>query len=244
MNRFFTEDIAGDTARITGEDVKHISRVLRLHVGEQIAVCDGRANEYIGEIISISDAEVRCRVGEAQPSLTESRVRVTLFQGLPKSGKMETIVQKCVELGIDTVVPTLLSRCVAVPTRDFEKKRIRYQRVAEEAAKQSRRGIIPNVTGVVRVQDIDCAAFDTVLVAYEDEHATTLKEVLRAGVGERIAIVIGPEGGFEESEIDFATSCGGKTVSLGKRILRTETAAVTAVGMCMLYSEMNSGEKE
>ena len=229
MNRFFTEDIAGNTARITGEDVKHISRVLRLRVGEQIAVCDGRANEYIGEITSISDAEVLCRVGEAQPSLTESRVRVTLFQGLPKSGKMETIVQKCVELGIDTVVPTLLSRCVAVPTRDFEKKRIRYQRVAEEAAKQSRRGIIPNVTGVVRVQDIDCTAFDTVLVAYEDEHATTLKEVLRAGVGERIAIVIGPEGGLEASEVAMLCGKGAKTVSLGTRILRTETA-----GMAML----------
>jgi len=229
MNRFFTEDIAGNTARITGEDVKHISRVLRLRVGERIAVCDGRANEYIGEILSISDAEVLCRVGEAQPSLTESRVRVTLFQGLPKSGKMETIVQKCVELGIDTVVPTLLSRCVAVPTRDFEKKRIRYQRVAEEAAKQSRRGIIPNVTGVVRVQDIDCTAFDTVLVAYEDEHATTLKEVLRAGVGERIAIVIGPEGGLEASEVAMLCGKGAKTVSLGTRILRTETA-----GMAML----------
>ena len=229
MNRFFTGDIAGNTARITGEDVKHISRVLRLRAGEQIAICDGRAQEYIGEILSVSDAEVLCRVGEAQPSLTESRVRVTLFQGLPKSGKMETIVQKCVELGIDTVVPTLLSRCVAVPTRDFEKKRIRYQRVAEEAAKQSRRGIIPTVTGVVKVQDIDCTAFDTVLVAYEDERGTTLKEVLRGGVGERIAIVIGPEGGLEASEVELLRSRGAKTVSLGARILRTETA-----GMAML----------
>ena len=142
---------------------------------------------------------------------------------------METIVQKCVELGIDTVVPTLLSRCVAVPTRDFEKKRIRYQRVAEEAAKQSRRGIIPTVTGVVKVQDIDCTAFDTVLVAYEDERGTTLKEVLRGGVGERIAIVIGPEGGLEASEVELLRSRGAKTVSLGARILRTETA-----GMAML----------
>lgn len=229
MNRFFTSDIAGTTARITGEDVKHISRVLRLRVGEQIAVCDGRATEYIGEITSITDAEVLCTLSAPQPSLTESRVRVTLFQGLPKSGKMETIVQKCVELGIDTVVPTLLARCVAVPTRDFEKKRIRYQRVALEAAKQSRRGIIPAVTGVVKAQDIDCDAFDTVLVAYEDEHATTLKQALREDVGERIGIVIGPEGGLEPSEVAMLRERGAKTVSLGSRILRTETA-----GMAML----------
>lgn len=229
MNRFFTEDIAGDTARITGEDVRHISRVLRLRVGEKIAVCDGRATEYIGEITEISDQAVLCRLSEGTPSLSESAVRVTLFQGLPKSGKMETIVQKCVELGIDTVVPTLFSRCVAVPTRDFEKKRIRYQRVALEAAKQSRRGIIPKVTGVVKPKDIDFDAFDTVLIAYEDEHATTLKQALRAGVGERIALIVGPEGGLEQEEVDSLRSRGAKAVSLGRRILRTETA-----GMAML----------
>jgi len=229
MNRFFTEDIAGDTARITGEDVRHIFRVLRLRVGEKIAVCDGRATEYIGEITEISDQAVLCRLGEGTPSQSESAVRVTLFQGLPKSGKMETIVQKCVELGIDTVVPTLFARCVAVPTRDFEKKRIRYQRVALEAAKQSRRGIIPTVTGVVKPKEIDFAAFDTVLIAYEDEHATTLKQALRAGVGTRIALIVGPEGGLEQEEVDSLRSRGAKAVSLGRRILRTETA-----GMAML----------
>lgn len=229
MNRFFTENIAADTARITGEDVKHISRVLRLRVGEKIAICDGHATEYIGVIEQISESEVVCRLGEPTPSQSESAVRVTLFQGLPKSGKMETIVQKCVELGVDTVVPTLFSRCVAIPTRDFEKKRVRYQRVALEAAKQSRRGIIPTVTGVVAMKQIDCSAFDTVLIAYEDERATTLKQALRAGVGGRIALIVGPEGGLEQEEVEHLRARGARAVSLGRRILRTETA-----GMAML----------
>ena len=143
MNRFFTEDIAGDTARITGEDVRHIARVLRLRPGDGVVLCDGRVREYTAVIERIGEAEVVCRLGPGRLSPAEPAHRVTLFQALPKSGKMETIVQKCVELGVFAVAPVVTARCVALPTKEFEKKRLRYQRVALEAAKQSRRGIVP-----------------------------------------------------------------------------------------------------
>ena len=125
MNRFFTEDIAGGEARITGEDVRHITRVLRLAAGDRIAVCDGHGTEYDAAILRASESEVVCSLSAARRSESEPVHAVTLFQGLPKAGKMETIVQKCVELGAVAIVPTLCSRCVALPTRDYEKKRQR-----------------------------------------------------------------------------------------------------------------------
>ena len=229
MSRFFTSDIAGDTARITGEDVRHLARVLRLRVGDTVEICDGRCTDYTGVLTAIGQDEAICALSGAHPSPTEPHHRVTLFQALPKTGKMEVIVQKCVELGVAAVVPVVSERCVAVPTRDFENKRVRYQRVAAEAAKQSRRGMIPQVAGVLPLRQADFSAFDTVLVAYEEERATTLKAALLGGAGERIALIIGPEGGLERAEVERLRAAGAVSVSLGPRILRTETA-----GMAML----------
>ena len=229
MNRFFTEDIAGDTARITGEDVRHIARVLRLRPGDGVVLCDGRVREYTAVIERIGETEVVCRLGPGRPSPAEPAHRVTLFQALPKSGKMETLVQKCVELGVFAVAPVVTARCVALPTKEFEKKRLRYQRVALEAAKQSRRGIVPEVLGVQALSAVDFSGFDTALVAYENERERSLKEALRGGAGGRIALVVGPEGGFEEGEAADLARRGVVAVSLGARILRTETA-----GMAML----------
>ena len=230
MCRFFCETITQGTATITGDDAHHISRVLRMKAGDALSLCDGAGNEYDAVITAIAQDAVSCTVGERHASETESPVRVTLFQCLPKTGKMELIVQKCTELGVFAVVPVVSARCVVVPGKDYDKKRERYNRVALEAAKQSRRGMIPSVLPLVELKKIDVQSFDLFLVAYEDETAVSLKQTLRgANAPASIALLIGPEGGLEEGEVASLVAAGAKSVSLGKRILRTETA-----GMAML----------
>ena len=151
---------------------------------------------------------------------------------------MELIVQKCTELGVFSVVPVVSARCVVVPNKDYDKKRERYNRVALEAAKQSRRGMIPQVLPLIELKKIDVKSFDLFLVAYEDENTVSLKQALRAAKEPAtIALLIGPEGGLEESEVEQLVKAGAKSVSLGKRILRTETA-----GMAMLAQTLYEGE--
>lgn len=235
MHRFFTNDIAGDTARISGDDLHHLRSVLRLRAGDAVSVCDGSGTDYDGLLQSVSEAEAVAALSSPRPSPSEPPVCVTLFQGLPKAGKMETIVQKCVELGIRSIVPTRTARCVAVPARDFEKKRVRYQRVANEAAKQSRRGVLPTVENVAALETLDLSGFDTVLFAYENEWERTLKSALRErNPGGNIAFIIGPEGGFAPEEAELLKARGAISVSLGRRILRTETAG-PALLACLLY---------
>lgn len=238
MHRFFTNDISGDTARVTGEDVRHIVRVLRLKKGDAITLCDGDGTDYDAVIERLSDEAVDCRVGAPYPSRAEADCRVTLYQCLPKTGKMDTIVQKCTELGADAFVPVLSRRCVVQPTNNFEIKRVRYQRVALEAAKQSRRGRIPTVGALEKLDALDPGSFDLFLLAYEDEQKETLKHVLqRHKDAGSIAILIGPEGGFEESEVQNLVRRGAVSVSLGARILRTETAGMTVVAQILYEVE-------
>jgi 16S rRNA (uracil1498-N3)-methyltransferase len=230
MRRFFCDNITESNATITGDDAHHISRVLRMKPGDALSLCDGAGGEFDAVITSINPDAVVCALGERRISTVESPVNITLFQCLPKTGKMETIVQKCTELGVFAVVPVVSARCVVVPNKDFEKKRERYNRVALEAAKQSRRAVVPQVQPLVELKKVDPLQFDLFLVAYEEEETRTLKAALRAaGSPASIAILIGPEGGLEESETSRLTASGAVCVSLGKRILRTETA-----GMAML----------
>ena len=230
MRRFFCENITGETAAITGDDAHHISRVLRMKAGDALSICDGAGSEYDAVISSVLQDSIVCALGEKRLSGAESPVRITLFQCLPKTGKMELIVQKCTELGVFSIVPVLSARCVVVPNKDFDKKRERYNRVALEAAKQSRRAMIPQVLPLAELKKIDVKSFDLFLVAYEDETTATLKQALRAaGSLQTIALLIGPEGGLEEGEVRQLAKEGAKSVSLGPRILRTETA-----GMAML----------
>ena len=239
MRRFFSDDIAGQTATISGDDAHHINRVLRMKAGDVLSLCDGAGHEFDAVITTISQDAVICALGERRESAAESPVHVTLFQCLPKTGKMELIVQKCTELGVFAVVPVVSSRCVVVPNKDFEKKRERYSRVALEAAKQSRRAMVPDVAPLTEIKRIDPAQYDLFLVAYEDESAHTLKQALRkAPVAGSIALLIGPEGGLEESEVARLTGAGAVSVSLGKRILRTETA-----GMAMLAQTLYEVEE-
>lgn len=229
MHRFFVRQPLSSSVTITGEDVKHIARVLRLSPGDGITLCDGNGNECDAVIRSIGKDAVECDCAAPRCCESEPSVSVTLFQGLPKTGKMETIIQKCVELGIHEVVPMLTRYCVVQPKESFAGRIERWQRVAEEAAKQSRRGIIPRVGQLIRLDAIDSSPFDLVLVAYENESTTSLKAALQGFSGKRVAILIGPEGGLSDEEIALLTEKGARSVSLGPRILRTETA-----GMAML----------
>ncbi len=212
-----------------GEDVKHISRVLRLHAGDIVQLCDGQGNECEAVIESVAPDAVTLQTQPWTGAKSEPDVSVTLFQCLPKAGKMETIIQKCVELGAARFVPVQSERCVVVLKAPSEGRIERWQRASEEAAKQSKRGRIPEVALPQPLHKLDFSAFDTVLVAYENERTVSLKQALRAHPCRRIAVIIGPEGGFSEEEIRILTEKGAVSVSLGTRILRTETA-----GMAML----------
>ena len=229
MHRFFTNEIQPNTAVVRGDDVKHIAKVLRLREGDSVQLCDGRGNECDAVIASVSPDVVAFDTQQWRKAASEPKTEVTLFQCLPKAGKMETIIQKCVELGACGFVPVQSERCVVVLKPPYEGRIERWQRVSEEAAKQSRRGVIPQVALPAALDKLDFTGFDTVLVAYENEHTVSLKIALRERCGTRVAIVVGPEGGFSDAEIKTLTGKGARSVSLGPRILRTETA-----GMAML----------
>lgn len=229
MHRFFTNEIQPNTAVVRGDDVKHIAKVLRLRAGDCVQLCDGRGNECDASIASVSPDAVTFDTQLWRKAATEPETEVTLFQCLPKAGKMETIIQKCVELGACGFVPVQSERCVVVLKPPYEGRIERWQRVSEEAAKQSRRGVIPWVSLPEPLNGLDFSGFDTVLAAFENEHTVSLKTALRERCGKRVAIVIGPEGGFSDAEIETLIQKGARTVSIGTRILRTETA-----GMAML----------
>ena len=241
MSRFFVEpqDIGENTAKIEGGDVKHISRVLRMEIGDEVTLCDGEGNDYAAKISSITKDEVLLDVLSKSRCKAEPDCRITLYQGLPKAGKMETIVQKCVELGITQVVPVAAERSVVkIKAGEFENKRTRYQRVAEEAAKQCGRGIIPQVGELTTYKKADLSQHDLVVVAYEEEKELSLKNLLRNNPdAKNIALIIGPEGGLDKSEVEALCAKGGKPVTLGSRILRTETAGMATLAMILYELE-------
>lgn len=241
MNRFFVkkDDIAGNAAVITGEDVKHISKVLRMAPGDKVMLCDGEGYQYLAGIREIAKDEVLLEILSGERCASEPEQRITLYQGLPKGDKMELIVQKCVELGISEIVPVAAERSIVrIKPGEFGGKRTRYQRVAYEAAKQCGRGIIPEVTDIVTFKSADMSRHDLIIIAYEDEKGTTLKSLLRSNMqAGDIAIVIGPEGGLEKAEVDLLIQKGGTAVTLGPRILRTETAGMAALAMILYEIE-------
>ena len=226
MNRFFVEkeNITDSSAVLYGEDVKHISSVLRLRTGDEVMLCDGMGTDYRAKIAAVSKAEVHFDILSSSTALTEPQCSLTLFQGLPK------------------VVPVAMERSVVrLSKKDFGKKLERYQRVAMEASKQSRRGVIPRVGGLIEPKEIDPAAFDVLLLAYELESEHSIKNVLDALDGniKRVGVIIGPEGGISDEEAKLFASLGAQSFSLGHRILRTETAgpAITAIIMYHMEGE-------
>lgn len=245
MARFFvdTSDVQGSTVFIRSkEDIKHISKVLRLKEGDKIEVSDSAEWEYEAEIVYIDGDTVEAAITDKQKFAREPHVRVTLFQGIPKQSKMETIVQKCVELGVYSIVPVFMDRTVVVDKGKFDKKIERWQRVSAEAVKQCRRGIIPEVGEAVKSKDLPdiLSSYDLILFPYENETGRTIKDALRAqeSIPETVAVVIGPEGGFSDKEADSLKAAGADCVSLGKTILRTETAGMASLSMIMYELEL------
>ena len=233
MPKFFTKPdyIDGSELKIVGEDVSHISKVLRMSAGDNIIVCDGEGNDYDAVIKSISKTEVVAEITGKYVCDAEPCVDVTLYQALPKQGKMEYIIQKNTELGINKIVPVYTKRCVVKPSDKTE----RWSKVAESAAKQCGRGIIPQVMPVITFEEAvkQMQEYDLALMPYECEEDNGLKKVLQSSEYKSVSIFIGPEGGFDLKEVDTAINSGVKTVTLGKRILRTETAASAVLPIIM-----------
>lgn len=244
MYNFFVDKQSRKDDRffITGQDYNHIKNVLRMSKGSTFLVsCDGVSN--LCEIESIESDTVVAKIKEEDYQNTELPIKIHLFQGLPKSDKLELIIQKAVELGVCSITPVAMKRSVVKIDEKKKKNKIeRWQSIATSAAKQSKRNFVPQVCDILTYKEMIAtfSEYDTVLVPYEcAEGVLSAKNALKQiKKGTSVAIVIGPEGGFDPAEIELAENSGGKIISLGSRILRTETAAITATAMCMLYSEM------
>ena len=247
MSKFFvkTEQIENNNIIINGDDVNHIINVLRMKKGDEIQVCNQETGDnYNAQITQYTKDEVDCEIIEKINKTTESNVHITLFQGLPKFEKMELIIQKNTEVGVSKIVPVIMERTVVkIDEKVAGKKLERWQKIAEIAAKQSMRDIIPNIDNITKLKEIDTTEYDVVLVAYENEEHNKLKDELQKlskkieGTNSNnneenfnIAIVIGPEGGISEKEIELLAEKNAKFVSLGRRILRTETAGLVMAG--------------
>ena len=233
---------------ISGSDFNHIKKVLRMKEGDEILVsCDGESDLCV--LREFSGDTVIAEIIKDNFQDTELPVKIYLFEGLPKSDKMELIIQKCVELGVYAIVPVEMNRCVVkLDDKKKKSKLSRWQSISESAAKQSKRNTVPEIMNVMSYKEalLFAEKLDLFLVPYESKNgmADTVSALKEIKNGMSVGILVGPEGGFEEKEVEEALSAGAKVISLGKRILRTETAAITAVGMCMLYTEMNSGVNE
>lgn len=244
MQHFFVtpDQVRGQQIYIEGSDVNHMKNVLRMKQGEKVEISDGNNHRYCCHIESFEAESIVLQIQEELETDTELPSRIYLFQGLPKSDKMELIIQKAVELGVYEVIPVMTKRAVVkLDAKKAEKKVSRWREIARSAAKQSGRGILPEVTEVVDYREaLDRAAtLDIVLIPYElAEGMAATKAVIEAiRPGQSIGIFIGPEGGFEKEEVELALKAGAKEITLGKRILRTETAGLTTLSILMYHLE-------
>ncbi|WP_024615113.1 16S rRNA (uracil(1498)-N(3))-methyltransferase [Clostridium sp. Ade.TY] len=237
MHKFFTPSdyVFGDYAKIIGDDVKHIYKVLRLSEGEEVVLNDCAGSEYLAKINEITKSEVTLDIVKKLNLNNESNVEIVLFQGMPKAQKMDLIVQKGTELGITKFVPLITERVDVKLKGDF-KKLDRLNRIALEACKQSKRSIIPNVLEPMKFNDLlkEIKEFDLLIVPYENKEDFGIKSLMNEidkNSIKRVGIVVGPEGGFEEEEIEILKREGAYIITLGKRILRTETAGFVATSL-------------
>lgn len=244
MHHFFVtpEQVKEDKIIITGSDVNHIKNVLRMKNGEEVQISDGNNKKYLCEIVSMTGEEVHAVVKEELVADTELPSNIYLFQGLPKSDKMELIVQKAVELGVFEIIPVATKRAVVkLDDKKAVKKVERWNGIAESAAKQSGRNIVPKVNSVMSYEEAIQYAreLDVILIPYElAEDMNQTKQVIEGILpGQSVGIFIGPEGGFDASEVEYAITQGAEAITLGKRILRTETAGLTTLSILMYHLE-------
>lgn len=245
MHWFYVEksQIDNEKIRITGEDVNHIKNVLRMDIGEHVVICDREGKDYYCTLESLSSDEVIAHIEEINDTQSELPAKIYLFQGIPKKDKMELIVQKAVELGAFEIIPVSMKRCVAkIEEGKKEAKKLeRWQAIATSAAKQSGRGIIPQLHSVMTFGEAVqyAKSLDYCLVPYEQakDMGATVEEIKNACKGKSIGVFIGPEGGFDDKEIEQIEAAGFHAITLGKRILRTETAGLTILSVLMFELE-------
>lgn len=245
MYRFYIADnqLVENEIEISGSDVNHIKNVLRLEEGDWVVACDGKGKDYVSIIQEIERERVVLQVQKVQDTGTELPTKITLFQGVPKKEKMEFIIQKAVELGVHEIVPVMMKRCVVKfsDEKKSKKKQERWQAIAEAAAKQCDRGIIPVVHEPVSMEKaLEMAKqLDYNVLPYElqDGIDDSREIVAYACKQERVGIFIGPEGGFEAKEVEMAVAYGMEPITLGKRILRTETAGMALLSIMMFQMQ-------
>ena len=242
MPKFFVTNAQVDQEqiKIIGEDINHIKNVLRKKRGDKLTICNqDTLEDYLCQIEQYQENEIECKILEKLETNAESKAKITIFQGLPKADKMEFIIQKAVELGVYGITPVEMKRCVVKLTdKDKIKKIQRWQKIAEVAAKQSGRNIIPKINEIISMKNICnlCQEYDIVIVAYEKEKENKLKQELeklklKETRNLKVAVVIGPEGGIDLEEIQMLKEKGAKIVTLGNRILRTETVALNILSI-------------
>ena len=248
MPKFFVSDeqineTLGEI-KITGTDVNHLKNVLRVKNGDKVEICNlCNQQNYNCQIKEINREYINTKILEKMSEIAESNVKVTIFQGIPKAEKMEWVIQKAVELGVYDIVPVEMKRCVVkLKEKVLDKKLQRWQKISEVAAKQCGRNLIPKIHPVITSKDIanQINQYDVILVAYEDEKHITLKqELLKLKQKDdiKIGIIIGPEGGLESKDVEIWREKGAKIITLGRRILRTETVALQCLSIIMYELE-------
>ncbi len=235
MPRFFVESVEADVIEITGEDARHIALSLRMKNGEGLVLCDGKGREAEAVIREAYPESVTLDITERRDSSAEPKTKVVLYQALPKFDKLEYIVQKSVELGVSKIVPVLTSRCISRPDEKTMKKKLeRLRKISDEAAKQSGRGVLPEIGELLTYKNAvaEMAKFETPILFFE--HAKyPIREIMENRKEGSIAMMVGSEGGFSDDEAKFAEEKGVLIASLGPRILRCETAPVAALSAIM-----------
>lgn len=232
---------------IEGDDFNHVKNVLRMKIGDTLLVSEG-GKSSLCMIEEFADDKVIAKILKEDYQDTNLPIEIYLFQGLPKADKFELIIQKAVELGAHKIIPVEMSRSVVkIEDKKKSSKVDRWQAIAEAAAKQSKCSSVPNIGDVTpfKLAVKQASELDVILVPYEcqDGMTSTVNALKEVKCGQKVGIFIGPEGGFDDNEIAMLVEFGGKTISLGKRILRTETAAIASITMLMLYAEVNFGDK-
>lgn len=237
MQKLFLDKVDGEVIVLDGESARHIAKSLRMRVGDMLIVCDGVGKDYGCQISEITKDTVELKVCYQQASDSEPSCKVAIYQGVPKASKMEDIIQKCVELGVTKITPTLTKRCVSRPDeKGASKKNTRYQKISLEAAQQSGRGIVPEIASQQTLKQVLAQDDSEVKIVFYEGGGEKLEKLVNVNT-KSVSIYIGPEGGFEETEVELIEQAGGIRATLGPRILRTQTAPVAALANIMLLTD-------
>ena len=236
MKKLFIDYTPENEVVLTGEEARHIAGSLRMKIGDMLFVTDGNGDDYGCQIEEIEKNSVRLKVCYKQANETEPTCKVTIYQGVPKGSKFEDVIQKCTELGAAKFVPVLLKRCISRPDeKSAKKKNLRYKKIALEAAQQSGRGVVPEVSDMVTLKQALKEDESEMKIVFYEGGGKPLKEIINEDI-KSVSIFIGPEGGFEKDEVDLIINSGAECATLGRRILRTQTAPVAAITSIMLLT--------